>query len=37
MKSAGYMGFDDFFVEVGVIQKSSFSKQMEWDMIYELS
>ena len=37
MKSVGYMDFDDLFVEVGVIQIRSFSKQMECDMIYQLS
>ena len=37
MKSVGYLDFDEFFVEVGVIQIGSFSKQMEWDMIYQLS
>ena len=34
MKSVGYLDFD-FFVEVGVIQIGSFSKQMECDMIYQ--
>ena len=37
MKSAGYVDFDDFFVEVGMIQIGPFSKQMECDMIYQLS
>ena len=37
MKSVGYLDFDDFFVEVGVIRIKSFSKQMECDMIYQLS
>ena len=37
MKSVGYLDFDDFFVEVGVIQTGSFSEQMECDMIYHLS
>ena len=37
MKSVGYLDFDEFFVEVGVIQIGSFSKQMECDMIYQLS
>ena len=37
MKSVGYLDFDDFFVEVGVIQIRSSSKQMECDMIYQLS
>ena len=37
MKSNGYLDFDEFFVEVGVIQIGSFSKQMECDMIYLLS
>ena len=37
MKSVGYLDFDDFFVEVGVIQIRSFSKQMECDMIYQFS
>ena len=27
MKSVGYLDFDEFFVEVGVIQIGSFSKQ----------
>ena len=34
MKSVGYLDFDEFFVEVEVIQIGSFSKQMECDMIY---
>ena len=37
MKSVGYLDFDEFFVEVGVIQIEYFSKQMECDMIYQLS
>ena len=37
MKSVGYLDFDEFFVEVGVTQLGSFSKQMEYDMIYQLS
>ena len=37
VKSVGYLDFDEFFVEEGVIQIGSFSKQMECDMIYELS
>ena len=37
MKSAGYMDFEELFVEVGVIQIGSFSKEMEYDMIYQLS
>ena len=37
MKSVGYLDFDDFFVEVGVIQIRPFCKQMECDMIYQLS
>ena len=36
-KSVGYLDFDEFFVDVGVTQIGSFSKQMEYDMIYELS
>ena len=35
MKSVDNMDFDEFFVEVGVIQFGSFSKQMECDMIYQ--
>ena len=35
MKSVGYLDFDEFFVEVGVIQIGSFSKQVECDMIYQ--
>ena len=37
MKSVGHLDFGDFFFEVGVIQVGSFSKQMECDMIYQLS
>ena len=37
MKSVGYLDFDEFFVEVGVIQIGYFFKQMECDMIYQLS
>ena len=37
MKDVGYLDLDEFFVEVGVIQKGSFSEQMECDMIYHLS
>ena len=37
MKAVGYLNFDDFFVEVGVIQIGYFSEQMEYDMIYQLS
>ena len=37
MKSLGYLDFDEFFVEVGVIQIRSFSKQMKCDMIYQSS
>ena len=33
IKSIGYLDFDEFFVEVGVIQIGYFSKQMECDMI----
>ena len=36
MKSACHLDFDDFFVEVGVIQIRYFSKQMEYDMIFQL-
>ena len=36
MKSVGYLDFDEFFVEVGVIQIGYFSKEMECDMIYQL-
>ena len=37
MKSVGYQDFDGFFIEMGVIQIGSFSKQKEGDMIYHLS
>ena len=37
MKAVGYLDFDEFFVEVGVIQIGYFSEQMECDMIYQLS
>ena len=37
MKAVGYLDFDGFFVEVKVIQIGSFYKQMECDMIYQLS
>ena len=37
MKFVGYLDFDDFFVEVGVIQIGHFTKQMECNMIYQLS
>ena len=37
MKAVGYMDFDEFFVEVGVIQIGLFSEEMEYDMIYQLS
>ena len=37
MESVGYLDFDDFYVEVEVIQIRSFSKQMECDTIYQLS
>ena len=37
MKAVGYLDFEEFFVEVGVIQIGSFSEQMECDMIYQLS
>ena len=37
MKSVGYLDFDEFLVEVEEIQIGSFSKQMECDMIYQLS
>ena len=37
MKSVGYLDFDEIFVEVGVIQIWSFSKQLECDRIYQLS
>ena len=36
-KSVGYLDFHEFVVEVGVIQIGSLSKQMECDMIYQLS
>ena len=36
-KSVDYLDFDQFFVEVRVIQIGSFSEQMEYDMIYRLS
>ena len=35
MNVVGYLDFDEFFVEVGVIQIGSFSEQMECDMIYQ--
>ena len=36
MKSVGYLDFNEFFVEVGVIQIGSFSKQMDvtWFITY---
>ena len=34
MKSVVHLDFEEFSVEVGVIQIGSFSKQMECDMIY---
>ena len=37
MKSVDYLDFDQFFVEVWVIKIGSFSKQIEYDMIYQLS
>ena len=37
MESVGYLDFDEFFVELGVIEIRSFSKQIELDMIYQLS
>ena len=37
MKSAGYLDFDEFFFELVVLKIGSFSKQMECDMIYQLS
>ena len=37
MKYVGYLDFDEFFVEVGVIQTWPLSKQMKCDMIYQLS
>ena len=37
MKSVGHLDVDEFFVDVGVIQIGFFSKQMECDMIYQLS
>ena len=37
MKYVGYLDFDEFFVEVGVNRIGSSSKQMECDMIYQLS
>ena len=37
IKSVGYLDFDEFFVEVGVISIGSFSTQMEYDIIYQLS
>ena len=37
MKAVDYLDFDEFFVEVAVIQIGSFCKQMEYDMIYHLS
>ena len=37
MKSVGYLDFDEFFLEVWVFQIGSFSKQMECDMINNIS
>ena len=37
IESVGYLDFDEFFVEVGVIQIGSFSKQMKCDIIYQFS
>ena len=37
LKSVDYLDYDQFFVEVRVIQIGSFSEQMEYDMIYRLS
>ena len=37
MKSVGNLDFDEFFLEVGVFQIGSFSKQMECDVINQLS
>ena len=37
MIGVGFMDFDEFFDEVGVIQIGSFSEQMECDMFYPLS
>ena len=37
INSVGYLDFDEFFVEVGVIQIGYFSKRMEYDMVYQLS
>ena len=37
MKYVGNLDFDEIFVEVGMNQIGSFSKQMECDMIYQLS
>ena len=36
MKAVCYLDFDEFFVEVGVIQIGVFSEQMECDMICQL-
>ena len=37
MKAVGYLDCEEFFVEEGVIQIGSFSKQLEYDMINRLS
>ena len=37
MKAVGYLDFDEFFVEVEVIQIRSFSELMECEMIHQLS
>ena len=37
MKSVGYPDLNEFFVEIGVIELGSFSKQMEYDIICQLS
>ena len=36
MKALGYLDFDEFFVEMGMIRMGSFSEQMECDTIYQL-
>ena len=37
MKALGYLDFDQFFAEVGMVQMGSFSTQMECYVIYQLS
>ena len=37
MKAVGYLDFDEFFADVGMVQIGSFSDEIECDMIYQLS